>query len=148
MPDFENDLLIVLSDVARHCRTYGNQLAQRHGVTFAQLMIVARLEREPDISQNELAAITELSPMTVARLVDRLEELGFVKRCADPKDRRLWRLRLMHASAPLVREIRSLRAKVYRTATKGIDEPILEVMAYGLREMKENVISQLVAEYA
>jgi MarR family transcriptional regulator, transcriptional regulator for hemolysin len=148
MPDFENDLLILLSDVARHCRTYGNQLAQKHGMTLAQLMIVARLEREPDISQNELAAITELSPMTVARLVDRLEELGLVKRCADPKDRRMWRLRLMSASAPLVREIRSLRAKLYRTATKGIDAPVLDVMAHGLRQMKENVSNQLVAEYA
>ena len=42
MPNFENDLLILLSDVARHCRTYGNQLAQQHGVTLSQLMIVAR----------------------------------------------------------------------------------------------------------
>jgi MarR family transcriptional regulator for hemolysin len=148
MFDFENDLLILLADVARHCRTYGNQLAQKHGMTLAQLMIVARLEREPDISQNELAAITELSPMTVARLIDRLEELGLVKRRADPKDRRMWRLRLMPASAPLVREIKSLRAKLYRTATKEIDAPILDVMAHGLRQMKENVCSQLVAEYA
>jgi MarR family transcriptional regulator, transcriptional regulator for hemolysin len=148
MPNFENDLLILLSDVARHCRTYGNQLAQQHGVTLSQLMIVARLEREPDISQNELAAITELSPMTVARLVDRLEELGLVERRADPKDRRMWRLRLMPASAPLVREIRSLRAKLYRTSTKGIDASVLDAMAGGLRQMKENVSSRLVAEYA
>jgi hypothetical protein len=35
MPDFENDLLVLLSDVARHMRTYGNQLAQQHGMTFA-----------------------------------------------------------------------------------------------------------------
>jgi hypothetical protein len=60
----------------------------------------------------------------------------------------MWRLRLMPASTPLVREIRSLRAKLYRTATKGIDAPVLDVMAHGLRQMKKNVSSQLVAEYA
>jgi len=76
MSDFENDLCILLSDVARHMRTYGNQLAQQHGTTLAQLTILERLQREPDITQNELAAITELSSMTVARLVDRLEEFG------------------------------------------------------------------------
>ena len=84
MLDFENDLLFLLSDVARHMRTYGNQLAQQHGITFAQLTILARLEGESDLSQNELAAITELAPMTVAGLVDRLEEVGLVRRCADP----------------------------------------------------------------
>jgi MarR family transcriptional regulator for hemolysin len=119
MSDFENDLCILLSDVARHMRTYGNQLAQRHGTTFVQLKILELLQREPDISQNELAAITELSPMAVARLVDRLEELGLVKRCADPEDRRMWRLQLTPAAASLVRAIKTLRAELFLVATRG-----------------------------
>jgi MarR family transcriptional regulator for hemolysin len=148
MSDFENDLCILLSDVARHMRTYGNQLAQRHGTTFVQLKILERLQREPDISQNELAAITELSPMTVARLVDRLEELGLVKRCADPEDRRTWRLQLTPAAAPLVRAIKTLRAELFLVATKGINASVLGEIARCLRQMKENVSSQLLAEYA
>jgi DNA-binding MarR family transcriptional regulator len=146
--DFEADLLILLSDVARHLRNYGNQLAERNGMTLAQLMIVARLEREPDISQNELAEITELSAMTVARLIDRLEEAGVVKRCADPKDRRMWRLRLTPAAAPLAEEIRNLRAKLYQIATKSIDASVRGAMVRGLRQMKENFSSQLLAECA
>jgi hypothetical protein len=35
----EDDLLILVSDVARHIRTYGDQLAQVHGITRAQLII-------------------------------------------------------------------------------------------------------------
>jgi MarR family transcriptional regulator for hemolysin len=134
MPDFENDLLVLLSDVARHMRTYGNQLAQQHAMTFAQLTILARLEGEPELSQNELAAITELAPMTVARLVDRLEELGVVKRCAAP------------VASPLVRDITALRAKLFLVSTKGINASALGTMARGLRQMKENVSSQLLAE--
>ncbi|MGC2713848.1 MAG: MarR family transcriptional regulator [Pseudolabrys sp.] len=148
MSDFENDLCNLLSDVARHMRTYGNQLAQRHGTTFVQLKILERLQREPDISQNELAAITELSPMAVARLVDRLEELGLVKRCADPEDRRMWRLQLTPAAAPLVRAIKTLRAELFLVATKGINASVLGEIARCLRQMKENVSSQLLAEYA
>ena len=145
MSDFENDLLILLSDVARHMRTYGNQLAQQHGVTLAQIAILERLQREPDISQIELAAITELSPMTVARLVDRLEDLDLVKRCADPEDRRMWRLQLTPAAAPLVRAIKTLRAELFLVATKGINAGVLGAMARSLRQMKENVSTQLVA---
>ena len=148
MSDFENDLLILLSDVARRMRTYGNQLAQQHGVTLAQIAILERLERERDISQIELAAITELSPMTVARLVDRLEDLDLFKRCADPEDRRMWRLQLTPAAAPLVRAIKTLRAELFLVATKVINAGVLGAMARSLRQMKENVSTQLVAEYA
>ncbi len=118
MLDFENDLLILLSDVARHMRTYGNQLALQHGMTFAQLTILARLEGESGLSQNELAAITELAPLTVARLVDRLEGLGLVKRYADPKDRRMWRLRLTPVASSLVHDIKAVRARLFLVATK------------------------------
>jgi DNA-binding MarR family transcriptional regulator len=142
MSDFENDLCTLLSDVARHMRTYGNQLAQQYGMTFAQLTILERLERDPDISQNELAAITELSPMTVARLVDRIEELNLIERCTDPEDRRIWRLRLTPAAAPLARDIKRLRARVFLVATQGINASALDTMARGLRQMKENVNNQ------
>jgi MarR family transcriptional regulator, transcriptional regulator for hemolysin len=146
MLDFENDLLFLLSDVARHMRTYGNQLARKHGMTFAQLTILARLEGESELSQNELAAITELAPVTVARLVDRLEELDLVKRCADPKDRRMWRLRLTPVASSLGRDIKALRAKLFLVATKGINASVLGTMARCLHQMKENVSSQLLAE--
>jgi hypothetical protein len=37
----ENDLLVLLSDVARHMRTYADAEAQRFGITRAQLIILA-----------------------------------------------------------------------------------------------------------
>jgi MarR family transcriptional regulator, transcriptional regulator for hemolysin len=142
MAGFENELLVLLSDVARHMRAYGNQLARQHGVTLAQVTILGRLEREPDISQNELAAITELSPMTVEHVVDRLQELGLVNRCADPKDRHMWRLRLTPAAAPLARDIKTLQAKLFLVGTKGIDASVLGTMARSLQQMKENVSNE------
>jgi MarR family transcriptional regulator, transcriptional regulator for hemolysin len=144
--DLENDLVILLSDVARHMRTYGDQLAQAHGMTRAQLIILARLEIQPELSQNELAALAEVAPMTIARLIDRLEALGLVKRCPDPHDRRIWRLRLTPVAAPLLREIKRFRAKLHSTLTKGIDPAVLKTMTRGLRQMKENVTSRRLAE--
>lgn len=135
----ENDLLVLLSDTSRHLRTYGDQLARSMGMTRAQLIILARLERQPDLSQNELAELAEVAPITVARLIDRLEALGYVKRCTDPKDRRIWRLRLTRAAAPVLREIRQYRAKLHRILTEAIDPGTLEAMRVGLRRMKENV---------
>jgi DNA-binding MarR family transcriptional regulator len=144
--DIENDLLVLLNDVARHMRICADQMAQSHGLTRAQLVILARLERQPDLSQNELAVLAEVTPMTIARLIDRLEELGFVERCADPEDRRIWRLRLTEAAAPIQGEIRRLRARLNSVMTHGIDPPVLAAMTTGLRQMKENVSKQRLAK--
>jgi MarR family transcriptional regulator, transcriptional regulator for hemolysin len=141
MPDFEDDLLVLLSDVSRHIRTYADQLAQAHGMTRAQLIILARLQLQPDLTQNELAALAEVTPMTIARLIDRLEALGLVKRSPDPADRRIWRLQLTTAAAPMVREIKSFRVKLHNAMTKGIEPAVLKAMNRGLRQMKQNVSS-------
>ena len=146
--DLERDLLVLLSDGARHMRTYADQIAQAHGMSRAQWVILARLERQPDLSQNELAALAEVSPMTIARLVDRLEALGLVKRCTDPADRRIWRLRLTPAAAPVLRELGQERVKLHKVMTKGIDPAVLEAMAVGLRQMKDNVSSRRLAKAA
>src|SRR5208283_453122 len=105
-PDLENHFLVLLYDVARQMRTRADQMARAHGMTRAQWVILARLERQPGLSQNELAALAEVTPMTIARLVDRLEKLGLVERCPDPQDRRIWRLRLTEKAVPHLQHIK------------------------------------------
>src|SRR5947209_6110157 len=117
--DLDDDFPIVLYDLARQLRTVFDEKAREHGSTRARCMILARLERQPGMSQNELAAITEVAPITVARLIDRLEAQGLVERCADPKDRRIWRLRLTPAAAPILRDVKRWRTEVRALMTKG-----------------------------
>src|ERR1700722_4902347 len=138
----DSDLLIVLNDVARHMRTYSDQVARKHGMTRAQWIILSRLERQPNLSQSELSVLAEVTPITVARLVDRLEAQGLVERCSDPDDRRIWRLRVTPAAATMLAEIKQFRAKLYRLMTEGVDPAELEALASALSRMKENVSRQ------
>jgi len=140
--DLDNDLLVLIHDVARHMRTYSDQQAQKFGLTRAQMLILAHLQRKGDMTQNELAAVTEVTPMTIARLIDKLQELGLVKRCADPGDRRIWRLRLTPAAAPYLSKIKHLRSKLLDIATEGIAPSTLEAMIVGLHRVKENISSR------
>src|SRR5260221_4775931 len=95
LADFERDLLFLLHDVARLLRVDADKRARCHGMTRAQWAILIWLERQPGISQKELSEILEVEPITVARLIDRLEARGMVERRPDPKDRRIWRLHLL-----------------------------------------------------
>ena len=137
--DLETDVLILLNDVARHMRTHADQMAREHGLTRAQWIILVRLERQPDLSQNELAALAEVAPITIARLVDRLEALGLIKRCTDADDRRIWRLRLTPAATPALRDIKRCRKKLYAIMTNGIDGAGMRSLQRGLRKMKDNI---------
>jgi MarR family transcriptional regulator, transcriptional regulator for hemolysin len=141
--DLEDDLLVLLYDVARQMRTVMDQMARSNESTRAQCIILARLERQPGLSQNELAAIAEVAPITVARLVDRLEAQGLVERCTDPEDRRIWRLQLTPAAAPVLRDIKMYRAEIRALMNKGISPAALKTMAVTLRKMKTNLSSRL-----
>jgi MarR family transcriptional regulator for hemolysin len=142
-PDLENDFLVLLYDVARQMRTRADQMARAHGMTRAQWVILARLERQPGLSQNELAALAEVAPITIARLVDRLEEMGLVERCPDPADRRIWRLRLTAKAEPHLRHVKRYGAELRALMTKDLEPEMLETVALGLRKMKDNLHSTL-----
>ena len=119
---FDRDLLIVLHDVARLLRTRFDQRARARGMTRAQWIILARLSRQAGLSQNELAGICEVEPITVGRLVDRLEARGFVERRSDPTDRRIKRLHLLPAAQPILEEISSYRETLLSEITEGLSE--------------------------
>src|SRR5947199_4936684 len=120
-------------------RTRADQRARTRGMTRAQWVILARLERQPGITQNEMAAIVEVEPITIARLVDRLEARGLVERRADPKDRRVWRLQLTPAAAPVLREINKYRAELHLMITAGMSPATLKIMTDGLLRMEANL---------
>jgi MarR family transcriptional regulator for hemolysin len=136
MKYLDRDFVIVLNDVARRMRTRFDQWARNYGMTRAQGLILARLERQPGLSQNELAIICEVEPITVGRLVDRLEARGFLERRADPADRRIRRLHLLPASAPILANIHDYREALEDYLTEGLDPEVQKAMEEALLHMK------------
>ena len=136
MHSFQRDLMFLLHDVARLIRVDADKRARAHGMTRAQWGILIWLERQPGLSQKELAEILEVEPITVARLIDRLEARGMVERRPDPKARRIWRLHLCPPAYPVLREIDRQRAQLRALATDGLDEATLETMTEALLKMK------------
>jgi len=120
--NFDRDLMILLHDVARLLRTRSDQRARMRGMTRAQWVILARLARQPGISQNEMANLCDVEPITIGRLIDRLEAHGLVERRADPKDRRVRRLHLLPAAEPILEEITEYREMLNEEIVEGLDE--------------------------
>jgi len=133
---FQRDLMFLLHDVARLLRVDADKRARAHGMTRAQWGILIWLERQPGLSQKELAEILEVEPITVARLIDRLEARGMVERRPDPKDRRIWRLHLCSPAYSVLGEIDRQRAQMRALLTDGLDVATIETMTEALLTMK------------
>jgi MarR family transcriptional regulator for hemolysin len=141
MRPYDTDLFFVLNDVARLMRTRFDQQARAYGMTRAQWVILIRLQRQPGLSQNELAGICEVEPISVARLVDRLEASGMVERRADPADRRVRRLHLLPAAEPIIAEIERYR-KIFREEITKDMTPLEWATAFEvLSRMKDKLTS-------
>jgi DNA-binding MarR family transcriptional regulator len=145
MDNHHNDLPFVLHDVARLMRTRFDQRARRMwGMTRAQCVILMKLEHQPGLCQTELAALLEVEPITVARLIDRLEANGLVERRPDPSDRRMHRLHLLPASEPILAEIAEFRSLTVGQLKADIPEADWNTAIRVLLQMKEKLINDAV----
>jgi DNA-binding MarR family transcriptional regulator len=137
-----SDLLFLLHDVARLLRHEADRRASAQGMTRAQWVILFWLDRQPGLSQKELSEIIEVEPITVARLIDRLEARGMVERRPDPKDRRIWRLHLLPPSASVLCDLRREKLDMHRLATADVDEATELTMIEGLKRMKATLLTE------
>lgn len=145
---FERDLVVVLHDVARMMRTRFDSRAREYGMTRAQWIILARLKRQPGMTQNEMASLCEVEPITVGRLVDRLEARGFLERRLDPSDRRIRRLHLLAASEPILSEIQRYKNDLFKELTQGLEPSTLDAVTDVLLHMKNKLSTEPGAKIA
>ncbi|MGE3917923.1 MAG: MarR family winged helix-turn-helix transcriptional regulator [Hyphomicrobiaceae bacterium] len=80
------------TDVARMMRTVFDRRVKALGITRPQWLAIVRLNRRPGASQSELADMMEIERAPAGKIVDRLEERGWVIRRPDPVDRRVNRI--------------------------------------------------------
>ena len=102
-------------------------------------MILARLNRQPGLSQIELAAICEVEPITVGRLVDRLEARGLLERRPDPADRRIRRLHLLPASKTILAKIEAYKADLDAWLLNGVSLQERQAVVNVLLRMKNKL---------
>jgi DNA-binding MarR family transcriptional regulator len=139
-----DDLTFQLHDIARLMRTKFDQRARRQwGLTRAQCVILMRLEAQPGLCQNELASLLEVEPITVARLIDRLETAGLVERRPDATDRRMHRLHLLPGSEPVRAEIAAFKAWSTARFKAGLPEEDWNTAYRVMLHIKDKLLNEI-----
>src|SRR5579875_694090 len=127
-----------IAETAHALRKACGRYACGHGVTRAQWKVLFRLERQPGIRQIDLADMLDIEPITLSRIVDRLEEAELVERLADPADRRAWRLHVTAQAKPIIEKLKSIADKMIAEAFAGIDHDEIEMTRRVLARVRDN----------
>ena len=90
-----------IGETAHALRKAFGRRAAALGVTGAQWKVLFKLTVKPGLRQTELADMLDIEPITLSRIIDRLQEAGLVERQADPADRRAWRLHVTDKAKPV-----------------------------------------------
>ena len=78
----------LLKDVSRLYVRRFEQRAAALGLTLPQCRALVYLAMHEGISQVRLAELTDIEPMTLVRILDRMEADGWLERRLDSADRR------------------------------------------------------------
>lgn len=130
-----------IGETAHAMRRAFDRRAATLGVTRAQWKVLFRLSRTPGLRQVELADILDVEPITLSRIIDRLQEAGLVERVADPADRRAWRLQVTVKAQPLIAKLRALGEALMLEAFAGLSEDDLQLLRTKLSKIRENLSS-------
>lgn len=116
-----DNLGTMVADVSHLMRRAFDERARSSGLSRPQWRVLTMLRRHEGINQGGLAELVEVEPITLCRMVDRLQEAELVERRADPADRRAWRLHLTDKARALLEEMRPMAFSLFDDAMTGLD---------------------------
>jgi DNA-binding MarR family transcriptional regulator len=123
----------LIADNSRLARWAFDRQVREIGVTGPQARLLLLLNRFPGENQGFYAEQIEVEPITLCRMVDRLEDAGLVERKPCTEDRRARRL---HLTAKSRQTMEQLQAKV---------DALLDGMLAGLSETERGEFMRMLA---
>jgi DNA-binding MarR family transcriptional regulator len=131
----------LLYGVARLLRRRFDAKARGPQLSRTQCQALLHLYRNAGINQTCLARLLDVKPITLVRLIDKLQRMGLIERQADPSDRRVWRLNLTPAARAKVAGVRELGDLTRSEALAGLAPAEIEELVKTLRLVKANLLS-------
>jgi MarR family transcriptional regulator for hemolysin len=138
----------LLHDVARLLRRRFERNARGSGLTRSQWQVLAYLANNEGINQSGLADLLEIEPITLGRIIGRLQARGLIERHLDPSDRRAWLLHLTPTARPKLTQLGGLADVTRGEALAGVSEADTERLLKTLRTLKANLADACTARVA
>ncbi len=110
----------LIHEIDRLVKKRFDRFAETTGMSRAQWQVLARVAKREGVNQATLADLVSVEPITICRMVDRLEALGLVERRPDPNDRRARLIHMTEAARPGLERMRRVAQALFAEALDGI----------------------------
>lgn len=134
-----DSLIYLLSDTARLLRRNFDTKVRRLGVTSVQARLLLGLAKTEGENQVYYADRLEVEPISLCRLVDRMEDAEMVERRRDPNDRRAWRLFLTDRSRSMIRQLNACIDEMDQDAVSGLSHEEYRELGQALAKMHASI---------
>jgi MarR family transcriptional regulator, transcriptional regulator for hemolysin len=141
--DPERSFGFLLHDIARLLRKKFDQRARALGLSRSQWQVLVHLSRHEGINQSGLAEILEIENITLGRLIDRLEEAGWVERRPDRRDRRARLLFITDKVAPVMERMSAIGEELRNDALAGLPPVQREILIDMLTAVRANLSERI-----
>lgn len=135
----DTSFALEVNDTANALRRGFERRAAEYGVTRGQWRVLLRLSRADGQRQVDLAEAIDVEPITLCRMIDRLEDSGLVERRKDEEDRRAWRIHLTPKAGPAVAALRDVADRFLADALAGVSEADQEQVRGVLARVRANL---------
>lgn len=129
----------LIHDAARLLRKRFEAKGRAYGLSAAQWRLLVRLVKDEGVAQARLAELLEIEPISVSRLLDRMEEGGWIERRQDASDRRVRMIFPTDKSREAFAAIKSVAGEVYDLALAGLDRDEKRILVKSLNAIITNL---------
>jgi DNA-binding MarR family transcriptional regulator len=135
----QSQLGFLMSDGLRLLRADFASRASDMPLTPALHRLLYNVHRHPGCRQVELAEWLEITPVTVGRMIDRLEQQGLVRRVDEPGDRRVFRVFIAPKAGPLLAQINAKAELTRERAFRGMSAAQRAALLGALAQLRDNL---------
>ena len=130
---------LLLHDASRAVRKRFEERGAAFGLSSAQWRMMVHVCKMGCGTQSRFADLLEIEPISVSRLIDRMEEQGWVTRENDPTDRRAKLIKPTAKALDAFNHIKSIADEVYAEALAGLSEDQCRELMTGLSAIIVNL---------
>ena len=140
--DLDRNFGFLMHDVARLMKADFDRRSRALGLTRSQWWVLNFVYALEGATQTELADQCEVERATMGRLLDKLEEKGWVRREPDASDRRIRRVFLTGEVQDLMSTLRGIGAEVRNGAMAGLTREEQDRFVDTLLKIKANMLAR------
>lgn len=139
MFELDECIAFITNNAAKKMADAFNERLMKVGISRVQWIALYFLGKYGSMSQIELSDKMNIKQSTVARLIDRMERDGFVKRVKDSNDRRIKNIILTEKGIEIREKLLPEGVEMSKIFSKGITDEEFEIFRKVINKMVSNI---------